>query len=692
MKKLILFLILFFAVFVVKAEDGSRLWLRASADKNAEVISKLKSPTIDVVTKELQSHWGGKSVELKINDAKDIAALGEDGFKITGNKLSKVVIESLSENGLLYGAFHLIRLQETGKDNGDLSVTESPKFKLRILNNWDNLNRTIEHQYAGLSLWEWEQLPDTVTTRYKEYARANASIGINATVLNNVNANSQFLTTEMLQKVKVIADEFSPYKLKVFLSINFSSPQELGGLTTSDPLDKDVIKFWEEKVKEIYSIIPNFGGILIKANSEGRSGPQDYGRTHVDGANMLADALKPFNGTLMYRAFVYAPSSDDRAKQAYIEFMPFDGEFRDNVIIQVKNGPVDFQPREPFSPLFGSMVKTPLMAELQIKQEYLGHSNHLVFLGSMWHEFLQSDTYCAGEGSTVAKTTDGSIYPTKLTAIAGVANTGIDANWCGHHFAQANWYAFGRLAWNHEITPDEISDEWVRQTFSKKDDVVEKIKDVMLQSWETYVSYSQPLGLHHIFGGNHYGPGPWISMPGVRSDWTPPYYHQASENGIGFDRTAKGSNAVSQYFSPLREKFSDINTCPENLILWFHHIPWDHKMKNGRIFWDELCYTYDSGLQKVRELQKIWDSLETEIDEERFKHVQARLKIQVGDAMVWKDACLLYFQTFSKKPIPYDIERPIYNLEDLMRSRMSGSPGQGLIQVAGQQTQNQGQR
>ena len=670
MKKFALLLVLVFTFVTINAEDGSRLWLRSSTDKNAEVICKIKTPTIDIAVKEIQTQWNGKSVELLLNKSKGIRALGEDGFQISGNKSSKITIESSDEKGLLYGAYHLIRLQETNKDGGDLSITESPKYKLRILNHWDNLDRTVERGYAGNSMWEWDELPGKVSPRYKEYARANASIGINASVLNNVNASAEFLSAEMLQKVKIIADEFRPYKVKVFLSINFSAPEILGGLPTSDPLDKEVNKFWKEKVKEIYKVIPDFGGFLVKANSEGRSGPQDFGRTHVDGANMLADALKPFKGIVMWRAFVYIPGSDDRANQAYLEFMPFDGQFRDNVIIQVKNGPIDFQPREPFSPMFGAMKKTPLMPELQITQEYLGFSNHLVFLASMWEEFLKSDTYCNGEGSTVAKTTDGSIFPFKNTAISGVANIGTDTNWCGHHFAQSNWYAFGRQAWNHELTSAEIADEWIRQTFSKDESAVKQIKKIMLESWETCVSYSMPLGLHHIFEGTHYGPGPWQDREGVRRDWLPPYYHQASKDGIGFDRTKKGSNNVSQYFPPLSDKFNDIKTCPENLILWFHHIPWDHKMKNGKTFWDELCYTYDSGVQNMRKLHKIWDSLEKDIDTERFNHVQTRLKIQSLDAVWWKDACLLYFQTFSNKPIPYDIERPVHSLEELMKLRV----------------------
>ena len=671
MKKVFLFLTLAIAAFVAKAEDGSRLWLRAETNKNAEVVCKIKTPAATIATNEIQSQWSGKTVELKINKAKAITALGEDGYKISGNKSSKVVIESSNEKGLMYGAFHLIRLQETGKDGGELSITESPKYKLRILNHWDNLNRTVERGYAGHSIWRWDELPAKVSPKYKEYARANASIGINGTVVNNVNATPQVLSAEMLQKVKVIADELRPYNIKVYLSINFSSPKELGGLPTSDPLDKNVGKWWKDKVSEIYKIIPDFGGFLVKANSEGLPGPQDYGRNHADGANMIADALKPHKGVVMWRAFVYDPTEEDRAKQAYSEFMPLDGTFRDNVIVQVKNGPIDFQPREPFSPLFGAMRKTPIMPELQITQEYLGFSNHLVYLGTQWQEFFESDTYSDGEGSTVAKTTDGTLLPFKNTAIAGVANIGVDDNWCGHHFAQSSWYAFGRQAWNHELSAEEIADEWIRQTFSKNDNTADIVKSLMMDSWETTVTYMMPLGLHHIFAwDHHYGPEPWTERPGARPDWLPSYYHNASKDGIGFDRTTSGSDAVSQYFPPLNETFNNINTCPENLLLWFHHVSWDHKMKSGRTLWDELCYMYDAGVQQARELQKKWDSVENDIDPERFKHVQSKLKIQTRDAVWWKDACLLYFQTFSGKPIPYDIERPISELEDLMKIKL----------------------
>ncbi|GHV52037.1 xylan alpha-1,2-glucuronidase [Bacteroidia bacterium] len=662
--------LLFLASASLYAEDGSRLWLRAGTGANAQVSSNKKSATIDIALKELNTQWKGGAVKLLASTAKDARGLGSEGFRISGGASEGITITALTDKGLLYGAYHLLRLQETGNAAGALAVEEKPKYERRILNHWDNLNGSIERGYAGHSLWKWEQLPGTLSPKYEAYARANASVGINGTVLNNVNANPQVLTKEYLAKVKALADLFRPYGLAVYLSVNFNSPKALGGLSTADPLDKEVVKWWQAKVKEVYALIPDFGGFLVKANSEGQSGPQDYGRTHVDGANMLADALKPYKGIVMWRAFVYAPSSDDRAKQAYLEFMPFDGKFRDNVIIQIKNGPVDFQPREPFSPLFGALKQTQEMVEFQITQEYLGHSRHLVYLAPLFKETLDSDTYSGGPGSTVAKVTDGTLRPAQTTAIAGVANTGDEANWCGHPFAQSNWYAFGRLAWNYELSSEQIAGEWLKQTFTQDANFVTLVKDLMLTSRETCVNYMMPLCLHHIFAyDHHYGPEPWGDRPGGRADWNPVYYHRADSLGAGFDRTTTGSNAVSQYYSPLSEVYNDINRCPENLLLWFHHVPWGHKMKNGRTMWDNMCYLYDAGVQKVRSYQKVWDRVQPYVDEQRFKEVQERLMIQAKDAVWWKEASLLYFQTFSKAPIPYDIERPVNTLEDVKKMR-----------------------
>ncbi len=671
MQYLRLYILFFLTIpLLIFAEDGSQLWLRfpakngISADK---IISKGNSPTLNIARKELSSHWQGQTVELRTeNKEKNL----KDGYRIVSTP-EKIVISAGKEIGLLYGVYHILRLQQTKADLSHLNSIEKPSYDVRILDHWDNLDGSIERGYAGRSLWKWEDLPGKISPRYEEYARANASVGINSVVLNNVNASPNMLREDYLKKVRVLADIFRPYGIKVYLSVNFSSPKVLGGLQNSDPLNKDVQKWWKDKAAEIYKLIPDFGGFLVKANSEGQPGPQDYGRTHAEGANMMADALKPYHGIVMWRAFVYSPSKDDRAKQAYLEFVPLDGKFRDNVIIQIKNGPVDFQPREAFNPLFGALKKTSEMVEFQITQEYLGFSNHLVFLAPLFKETLENDTYSDGQGATIAKITDGTLRPTKITAISAVANIGEDTNWTGHHFAQANWYAFGRLAWNHQLSSEQIADEWIKMTFTDDQNFLNPVKEMMLSSREAAVDYMMPLGLHHIFaGGHHYGPEPWGDYKGGRPDWSPVYYHQADAQGVGFDRTKTGSNAVSQYFPPLNEKYGDISTCPENLILWFHHVPWDYTMKDGKTLWDELCYTYDSGVKKVRDYQKIWDKMEPYIDEQRFADVQSKLRIQSRDAVWWKDACLLYFQTFSKKPIPYDIERPVHELEDLKKIKL----------------------
>ena len=667
--KICIIFLLCFGLYI-KAEDGHKLWLRAEKTANVTVISNKNSPTITIAKQELEQAWKGKNgatVNLVIK--KDNAVRG-DGFKLSENK-----VQANTELGVLYGVYELLRHQQTGQIIRD-EFTSNPSYERRILNHWDNMDGSIERGYAGKSFfWHDEDRGYAVTEQdkklWKEYAQANASIGINGTVINNVNASHLTLTPECLQKVKTIAEVLRPYGIKTYLSVKFSSPSLMGGLENSDPLNQDVVKWWRNKVKEIYALIPDFGGFLVKANSEGQPGPQDYGRTHVDGANMLADALKPYGGIVMWRAFVYEANSNDRACQAYKEFQPLDGLFRDNVIVQVKNGPIDFQPREPFTPLFGAMKKTSVMPELQITQEYLGHSIHLVYLAPIWEETLKSDTYSEGAGSTVARVTDGSIYPQKHTAIAGVANTGLDKNWCGHHFAQANWYAFGRLAWNNQLNSEKIADEWLKLTFAPKTKTVDwdvsflaPIKQVMLESNETAVNYMMPLGFHHIFApSDHYGPGPWWGPAGVRIDWTPPYYHKADASGVGFDRTNKGSDAVSQYYEPLRSQFNNIETCPEVYLLWFHHVSWGHKMKSGRTLWDEICYRYDDGLQKVRQYQKVWDGVLPYVDAERHSAVQTRLRSQMQSVQRWKDGCLLYFQQFSKMPIPTDIERPVHDLQ-----------------------------
>jgi alpha-glucuronidase len=666
------------AAWALRAEDGHQLWLRYRKALPVKVVGATQSPTLAIAAKELAAGWQGTpgaTVTLRL--IKD-PLLQPGGFRLTATG-----IEASTEAGILYGAYELLRCQYTRQ--AATEKTSNPAYQLRLLNHWDNLNGTIERGYAGRSIF-WH-LNDTFAVtaadreRWEAYARANASVGINGSVLNNVNASPAMLSAAYLQRTKAIADVLRPYGIRVFLSVNFASPAVLGGLKTADPLDPQVIGWWQQKAKEIYRLIPDFGGFLVKANSEGQPGPQDFGRTHADGANMLGRVLQPYHGLVMWRAFVYSSSDKDRARQAYAEFTPLDGRFLENVIIQVKNGPIDFQPREPFSPLFGALKQTPVMPEFQITQEYLGQSVHLVFLSPMWEECLQSDTYQAGAGSTVARCTDGSLWKQPHSAIAGVANIGLDTNWCGHEFAQANWYAFGRLAWNHELTSDQIADEWIRLTFrpvavaadrfNETDwnrQVAIPLKQLMLESREAAVDYMMPLGLHHIFSANgHYGPGPWWAPQGVRIDWTPPYYHQADTAGIGFNRTRSGSNAVSQYHEPLAAQFNDPATCPEMFLLWFHHLPWQYRMQSGRTLWQELCYRYDHGVQQVRAFQRTWDAVAPYMDTARFRAVQDKLREQGLNAVLWKDACLLYFQQFSRQPIPAEIERPVHRLPLLIQ-------------------------
>ncbi len=679
LKPTLLILALAMLSVFASAENGHQLWLRNTATSKVNVICKSKSATLTIAVNELKNGWQGPnnaSVDLIL---KSHPAIVGDGFLLSGN-----AIQANTEMGLLYGVYELLRRQQTGQQINYEAC--NPSYQLRVLNHWDNLDGSIERGYAGLSIF-WRTgnnalvVTETDTRLWTEYARANASIGINGAVLNNVNASPDMLKPEILARVKAVADILRPYGIRVYLSVKFSSPAQIGGLKDADPLNPEVVKWWNNKTSEIYKLIPDFGGFLMKANSEGQPGPQDYGRTHADGANMLADALKPYGGLVMWRAFVYQPSGGDRAKQAFTEFVPLDGQFRDNVIIQVKNGPVDFQPREPFSPLFGALKSTSVMAELQITQEYLGHSIHLAYLAPMWEEFLQSDTYQYGKGSTVARCTDGNLNPQKHTAIAGVANIGLDTNWCGHQFAQANWYAFGRLAWNNSLTSNQIADEWLKLTFLQNqsnagtpimsDDwtlnFLSPVKQMMLDSRQAIVNYMMPLGLHHIFApDHHYGPGPWWGPAEVRKDWTPPYYHNADSTGIGFNRTKTGSNAVSQYSAPLNTLFENPQTCPDMYLLWFHHLPWSFKMKNGNSLWNELCFNYDSGVQQARQFQRVWDQTKPYIDAQRFSEVQRKLKEQSENAQYWKDACLLYFQQFSQLPIPYNVERPIHNLDEII--------------------------
>jgi alpha-glucuronidase len=603
----------------------------------------------------------------------------DEGFVIHSRAIAgrrATVVAANTETGVLYGVFRFLRLIQTHQDLETVSLVDAPRVQLRVLNHWDNLDRTVERGYAGFSLWDWHKLPDYLDPRYTDYARVNASVGINGTVLTNVNANATALTPEYLAKAAALADVFRPWGIRVYLTARFSAPMEIGGLETADPLDPAVAEWWKDKAAEIYRLIPDFGGFLVKANSEGQPGPQDYGRSHAEGANMLADAVAPHGGVVMWRAFVYSSEEpEDRAKQAYNEFVPLDGSFRPNVLVQVKNGPIDFQPREPFHPLFGAMPKTPLMMEFQVTQEYLGFATHLAFLAPMWEEVLRADTHAKGEGSRVASVIDGSLHGHERTGIAGVANTGTDRNWCGSVMACVNWYAFGRLAWDPGLDSATIAGEWVRATFGNDPGVVGPVTEMLLASREAVVDYMTPLGLHHLMArGHHYGPGPWVSG-GPRADWTSLYYHRADEGGIGFDRTRTGSDAVSQYFPPVRDAYGDLETVPEELLLWFHRVPWDHRMASGRTLWEELLHRYQRGVDRVREMLATWQSLEGRIDPERFAQVRDFLAIQEKEARWWRDSSVLYFQTFSGKPVPEDYEPPELTLEEYQAITHPYAPG-----------------
>ena len=575
--------------------------------------------------------------------------LGAEGFLIRSQS-GNLIITGHSPSAVLTGVFHFLRLLQTHQDIRALDVSSHPKIRHRLLAHWDNLDGSVERGYAGRSLWNWDQLPGRIDSRYHDYARACASLGLNGTCLNNVNANVKSLTPEYLQKAAALADVFRPYGIRVYLSPNFSAPMRLGGLATSDPRDPTIAKWWKQKVNEIYALIPDFGGFQVKANSEGQPGPQDNGANHDDGANMLADALAPHGGILLWRAFVYDTSVDpDRAKCANQEFVPLDGKFRPNVVVQVKNGAIDFQPREPFHPLFGAMPHTPLALELQVTQEYLGQSRHLVYLGGMWKEILDSDTHAKGAGSTVARVVDGSLDAHSLSCIVGVANTGKDRNWCGHHFSQANWYAFGRLAWDHTLGAEEIADEWIRLTWSHDSSVVEAIKTMMLGSWEACINYMTPLGLHHLMQeGHHYGPDPGFNGA-KRADWNSVYYHRADAKGLGFDRSRHGSDAVSQYQPPLCEQFNNLDTCPEKFLLWFHHVPWEHRLQSGKTLWDELQLRYATGIAFVERMCEVWQSLQAHVDPEQHAQVEQRLEHQLENARLWREICLKYFCQFSRR-------------------------------------------
>jgi alpha-glucuronidase len=660
------------------AETGHDLWLRYQPLPEAvraqysraigAIVIPLQSPTGDAIAAELSRGLkgllgreipradrveAGSALVVATSSSPIVAALGwdaelraggEEGFVIRSARVSgrpAIVVASAGEAGALYGTFRLLRLLQTAEPIDALDVADRPRLARRLLNHWDNLDGTIERGYAGQSLF-W---PSPSESRIVDYARANASIGINGAVINSVNANPQMLTAPWLDKAAAIARLLRPYRIRVYLAANFAAPVMIGGLKTSDPADAAVARWWREKADEIYQRIPDFGGFVVKANSEGQPGPQDYGRTHADGANLLADAVAPHGGVVMWRAFVYDASVDrDRVKRAYKEFVPLDGTFRANVFAQVKNGPLDFQPREPFHPLFGAMPKTPLMAELQITQEYLGQANHLVYLAPMWKEFLDADTYARGPGSRVASVIDGTLEGKRRTGIAGVANTGSDVNWTGHDFAQANWYAFGRLAWDPGLSAGAIADDWIRMTWGRDPDLLATVRSMMLESREIFVRYTMPLGLHHLIGGDHYAPMPENTDP-RRPDWSATYYHRADASAIGYDRTHRGSGAVDEYRSPLRELWNDPATTPDDLLLWFHRLPWDYRMTSGRTLWEELVMSYDRGAEDAKGLETRWISLRGKVDEQRYQAVLVKLRRQSEDAAAWRDKCVRYFQT-----------------------------------------------
>ncbi|HEY0333089.1 MAG TPA: alpha-glucuronidase family glycosyl hydrolase [Stenotrophomonas sp.] len=608
-----------------------------------------------------------------------MAELGGEGYLL--RQLHKegrdvLVVAAREDVGTLYGVFHLLRLLQTGRAVAGLDIIERPRLKLRMLDHWDNLDRTVERGYAGESIWDWHKLPDYLDPRYTDYARANASIGINGTVLNNVNSNALSLTQPYLEKAAAVAGVLRPYGIRVYLSARFSAPIEIGGLKTADPLDPAVQRWWRDKADEVYRHIPDFGGFLVKANSEGQPGPQDYCRSHADGANLLADAVAPHGGIVMWRAFVYSHEQpDDRAKQAYAEFVPLDGKFRDNVLVQVKNGAIDFQPREPFHPLFGAMPRTPLMMEFQITKEYLGFATHLAYLGPLYEETLQADTWRDGRGSTVAKVIDGNVEHQALTGMAGVANIGSDRNWTGSQFDQANWFAFGRLAWNPELSARAIAEDWVRMTFSNEPTVVSTVVAMMMGSRETVVDYMTPLGLHHLMGrGHHYGPAPW-DAGSERPDWDPVYYHRADRDGIGFDRSHTGSNAVSQYAPHLARQFDSLASVPERDLLWFHHVPWGHRMHSGRTLWEELIVHYDRGVSGVGRMREAWKGLAGQIDAQRYDEVAAFLAIQQKEAQWWRDASIAYFQSVNGLPLPQGSAPPPHPLSYYQALKFPYAPG-----------------
>ena len=685
-------------------EDGYDLWLRYRQVTDAERLAQYRAAAQAVVTLDAQpsatlaassaelerglagllgvAPASGRAIErdgsvvlgtlsgapglASLPFAAELARRGPEAFAVQAVELAgrrAIVVAGNTDRGVLYGTFALLRALQQHEPLAALPLSGEPRIRRRVLDHWDNLDGSIERGYAGRSLWDWDNLPGGDTRRIVDYARANASLGINGSVLNNVNANAQSLTRPYLERVRALADILRPYGIAVYLTARFSAPIEIGGLATADPLAPEVRRWWRDKASEIYALIPDFGGFLVKANSEGQPGPREYGRSHADGANMLAEALAPHAGVVMWRAFVYDSAvPTDRVRQAYDEFHPLDGRFASNVFVQVKNGPLDFQPREPFHPLFGAMPKTPLALELQITKEYLGQDTHLAYLGPLYEEVLDADTFAAGPGSSVARVIDGSLEHHAMSAIAGAANVGLDRNWCGSHMNQANWYVYGRLAWDPGLSARQIAEEWVRQTFSNEPAVVQPVTDMMMGSRQAVVDYMTPLGLVHVMASHHhYGPGPWVDDLG-RADWNPVYYHRADARGIGFDRTASGSNAISQYAAPVRDAWSSRATVPDDLLLFFHHVGWDEPMRSGRTLWQELVQRYDSGVDAVAAMRATWERMRGHIDERRFGEVAGFLRIQQYEARWWRDASLGYFSQVSEHALPDGARPPLFPL------------------------------